>query len=162
MEIETSTVLRLFSVTQAKLDLILASGKKTFPEFWSRYTVEPWTARDLKENSYAYITFLSKEWEDTLPEIRNLLTDSRETFKLGRSMGTEFAIDTSVYPDDYFKEKNELNLTLPADFWNLFLPFQSWFCIYFYLGESGTEEEEIDLEADVKTLEKRWFREEIL
>ena len=162
MEIETSTVLRLFSVTQEKLDLILASGKKTIPEFWSRYTVEPWTARDLKEHSYVCIALLSKEWGDTLPEIRNLLTDSRETFELVRSMGAEFAIDTAVHPDDYFNEKNELNLTLPADFWNLFLPFQSWFCISFYLGESSTEDEETDLEADVKTLEKRWFREETL
>ncbi|MDO4575831.1 MAG: hypothetical protein Q4D98_11520 [Planctomycetia bacterium] len=144
---------------------ICASGRNTSPDFWGEYRFTMHQAKRIQEDAYATVDFLSNDWNDVLPEIQNLLVDSRETFELLRSMGIDFLIDVGVFGmHDSFEANDAIKWNLPADFWSLFLPYQGTFCVSFYSGEREGDclSEHCDAQAEQKALEKRWSRNSFL
>ncbi|MDO4576415.1 MAG: hypothetical protein Q4D98_14500 [Planctomycetia bacterium] len=147
------------------MNRICKSGLKTSPDFFGRYRDTFDTPRRSKKVvRCAGIRLSAERWEDVIPEIRELLTKSGETFRATNSDGIRFTVDVGFldFPemDAWLQEKGAFSIVIPADFWSVLAPFSCNFVFTFFC--SPPEQAPEILGADEETqilLESRWFRE---
>lgn len=157
-----------YPVNREMMNRICESGLKTSPDFFGRYTDtfdEP--RRSKKVIQGAEIRLFAEREEEVIPEIRELLTKSRETFLAINSDGIRFTVGIGFLDfsemDAWLQEKGIFSIVTPADFWGILAPFQCNFGFTFFCSPPEQAPEILEVEEETQIiLENRWFREPLL